>query len=156
MLPATLDLVSAVALAGTSLDAEALRRLHAAGHPDARIGHGYTIQHLVEGPLPIGEIAERMGVTQQAASKAVAELERVGYAERGRDPGDARVRRVALTARGIDVVETTRAVRAAMERELAAALGPDRAEELRRAALDALEWSGGAAAVRGRRVREPR
>jgi hypothetical protein len=47
-------------------------------------------------------------------------------------------------------------VRADIERELAGALGADRVAAVRRAALDALEWAGGADAVRARRVPPPR
>ena len=95
-----------------------------------------------------GDLAARMGVTQQAASKAVAELAALGYVDRTADPADGRVRRVGLSARGRAAVATTRAVRADIARELTAALGADRVEAARRAALDALEWAGGAEAVR--------
>ena len=150
-----LDLVTAVHLAGLALNAEALRRVHAAGHPEIRVSHGFVVQHVVEGPRPIGEIAERMGVTQQAASKAVAELERLGYLERASDARDARVRLVRLSARGAAVVEDTRRIRAEMEQELADALGAGRAAALRSAAQAALDWAGGGEAVRARRVRAP-
>lgn len=147
--------MTAVHLAGLALNAEALRRVHAAGHPDIRASHGFVVQHVVEGPRPIGEIAERMGVTQQAASKAVAELERLGYLERTTDARDARVRLVRLSARGTAVVEDTRRIRAEMEEELADALGAGRAAALRSAARAALDWAGGGETVRGRRVRAP-
>jgi DNA-binding MarR family transcriptional regulator len=126
------------------------------GCTDLRISHGFVVQHVVEGPVRIGELAERMGVTQQAASKAVAELEALGYLERSGDPDDGRVRRVGLSARGAAAVATARAVRAEIERELAAALGADRVEAARGTALAALEWAGGAEAVRTRRVPAPR
>ena len=151
-----LDAVTALYLSGLALTTEALRRLHAAGHPDLRISHGFVVQHLVEGPVRMGDLAARMGVTQQAASKAVTELEALGYLDRAADPDDGRVRRVGLSVRGREAVATTRAVRADVERELAAALGADRVEVARRAALDALEWAGGAEAVRSRRVPPPR
>ena len=150
------DAVTALYLSGLALTTEALRRLHAAGHPDLRISHGFVVQHLVEGPVRVGDLATRMGVTQQAASKAVAELAALGYLERAADPADARVRRIGLSARGRAAVATTRAVRADIEHELAAALGADRVEAARRTALDALEWAGGADAVRARRVPAPR
>ena len=151
-----IDTVTALHLSGLALTTEALRRLHAAGYSDLRISHGFVVQHLVQGPVRVGDLAARMGVTQQAASKAVAELTALGYLERGADPADARVRRIGLSARGRAAVATTRAVRADIERELAAALGADRVEAARRTALDALEWAGGADAVRARRVPAPR
>jgi len=151
-----LDAVTALYLSGLALTTEALRRLHAAGHPDLRISHGFVVQHLVEGPVRIGDLATGMGVTQQAASKAVAELAALGYVDRVADAADGRVRRVGLSARGRAAVVTTRAVRADIALELAAALGADRVEAARRAAIDALEWAGGAEAVRRRRVPVPR
>ena len=42
--------------------------------------------------MTIGALAERLEVTQQAASKSVADLERRGYVERTPDPDDARAR----------------------------------------------------------------
>ncbi len=150
-----LDVVTALYLAGLALTTETLRRLHA-DHPRLRISHGFVVQHLVEGPVRIGDLAERMGVTQQAASKAVAELEALGYVERSVDAGDGRVRRVGLSDRGRAAVAATRAARADIARELADAVGGDRVEAARRTALDALEWAGGADAVRARRVPPPR
>jgi len=69
-----------------------------------------VFQHLVPGALPVGELARRMAVSQQAASKAAAELERFGYLERTPDPGDARVRRLALSGGGggLDAVRARR------------------------------------------------
>jgi hypothetical protein len=55
---------------------------------------------LMPWPRTIGSLAERLGVSQQAASKAVADLERRGCVRREADPADGRARRVALTARG--------------------------------------------------------
>ena len=110
-------------------------------------------QHLVPGPLPVGELARRMGVSQQAASKAAAELERLGYLERSPDPADARVRRLALSARGREAVAAGRDARArGRGRAGASRSGPRRAAALRRALLDALEAAGGVEAVRARRV----
>lgn len=151
-----LDVVSAMFLAGLALNEEAVRRLAAAGHPELRISHGFLIQHVVDGPRPVGELADRMGVTQQAASKAVAELIRLGYLERRPDPDDARVRLIGLSARGTAAVALTRKIRADMETELAARLGGDRVAALRSDAWAVLEWTGGAAAVRARRVPDRR
>lgn len=150
-----LDLVTAVHLAGLALNDETLRRVHAAGYRDIRVSHGFVVQHVVEGPRPVGEMAERMGVTQQAASKAVAELVELGVLQRTTGPDDARVRLVGLSPRGRALVADTRRIRAGIEAELATALGAGRADTLRAAALAALEWAGGADAVRGRRVRAP-
>jgi DNA-binding MarR family transcriptional regulator len=150
--PQQLDVVLASLFAGLALNERVAERIRAAGFADVRFSHGFVFQHLVSGPLPVGELARRMGVSQQAASKAAAELERLGYVERVVDPADARVRRLALSERGRDAVAAGREARAEIAAELEAALGPRRAKALRAALLDALEHAGGVEAVRARRV----
>ena len=71
-------------------------------------------------------------MTQQAASKAVVDLERRGYVRREADPDDGRARRVALTERGEAAIDAGRRHRAAVEAELAERLGPRRVEAARR------------------------
>jgi DNA-binding MarR family transcriptional regulator len=150
--PAKLDPVIAASLVGLALDAEVLRRLHARGFPDVRTSHGFVFQHLVDGPIAVGALAQRMGVSQQAASKAVRELERLGYLERVADAADGRVRLVALARRGAATVQAARDVRAELTGELAARLGEERVDAMRAALLDVLDAVGGTTAVRGRRV----
>ena len=99
---------------------------------DLRFADGVVFQHLVPGPRTIGSLAERLGVSQQAASKAVADLERRGYVRREADPDDGRARIVALTERGEAAIEAGRRHRAAVEAELADRLGPERIEAARR------------------------
>jgi DNA-binding MarR family transcriptional regulator len=147
-----LDLVLAALLTGLALNERVTERIAAAGHPDLRFSHGFVFQHVIPGPLPIGELARRLGVSQQAASKATRELEQLGYLERMPDPADGRVRRIGLTAKGRAAVEAGRAARAAVARELAAALGAERAAALRDELVAALAASGGMEAVRARRV----
>ena len=150
--PAQLDVVLAALFAGLALNEQVTGRLHAAGFADLRFSHGFVFQHLVPGPLPVGELARRMDVSQQAASKAAAELERLGYIERVPDPGDARVRRLALSERGRAAVAAGRVARAEVAAGLEATLGLRRASALRAALLDVLDAAGGMAAVRARRV----
>jgi DNA-binding MarR family transcriptional regulator len=150
-----LDLSLASLFAGLALAEEVQRRLAAEGFDDARFGHGFVFQHLVAGPLAIGDLARTMDVTQQRASKATAELEALGYVRREPDPGDARVRRIALTERGWAAIEAARRARASILDDLRSRLGAERvaaAEELLR---DVLRETGADAAVSARRVRLP-
>ena len=147
-----LDLSLAAMLAGLAMAEEVERRVAAAGFDDVRFSHGFVFQHLVAGPLPVGALARRMGVTQQAASKAAGELERLGYLERVGDPDDGRVRRIALGPRGEAAVRAGREVREGLARELADTIGADRLETVRAALVEVLTAVGGAEAVRGRRV----
>jgi DNA-binding MarR family transcriptional regulator len=150
-----LDLTLASLFAGQALTEEVRRRVHARGFSGLRTGHGYLVQRLVEGEQPVGALARDLGVTQQAVSKTVAELERLGYAERRPGPGDARVRLVGLTARGVDAVEAARAARAEVVAELRERLGPRRVDAAARVLREVIDLHGGGAAVRGRRVRPP-
>jgi DNA-binding MarR family transcriptional regulator len=149
------DISLASLFAGWAMADEIQRRLAAAGFADVRFNDGVVNQHLIAGPLTIGALAERLGVSQQAASKSVADLERRGYVERTADPDDARARLVALTARGRGVIAAAREQRAALAGELAERLGARRVESAARRLLDIVAELGGEAAIRGRRVRPP-
>jgi DNA-binding MarR family transcriptional regulator len=150
------DLPLAALFAGWAMADEVQRRIADDGMGDLRFADGVVFQHLVPGPIAIGALAERLGVTQQAASKAVADLERRGYVERAAGAADGRVRHVSLTGRGRAAIEAGRRHRAALQDELATKLGPKRAEGARRLLADVAAELGAGAAVRGRRVRPPR
>ena len=150
------DLPLAALFAGWVMADEVQRRIAADGMDDLRFADGFVFQHLVPGPLAIGELGERLGVTQQGASKAVADLERRGYVERIAGADDGRVRKVSLTGRGRAAIASGREHRAALEAELAERLGPRRVESARRLLVEAGTALGAGTAVRGRRVRPPR
>ena len=147
------DLVLGILLAGEALGAEVLERVRAAGHPEVRYAHGFLFQTLVPGPRAVGDVAAALGVSSQAVSKAVAELEALGYVERRPDPADARRRLLALTTRGHDAVQAGRDARAEIGDELARAIGPERAAAAAAAIADGLEARGAMEAIRARRVR---
>jgi DNA-binding MarR family transcriptional regulator len=152
---AHLDLSLLSLFAGLALADEVQRRLAADGFEDLRFGHGFVFQHLVAGPVAIGDLARAMDVTQQRASKASAELEALGYVERTPDPQDARVRRVALTARGEAAIEAARRARAAVVGELRERLGAARVAAAEELLSDVLRETGAEPAIRARRVRLP-
>jgi DNA-binding MarR family transcriptional regulator len=146
------DLVLWTQLLGEVFNVEVLERL-GAEHPDVRYAHGFLIQQLVDGPRPVGEIAENLGVTSQAVSKTVRELEALGYVERSADAADGRVRRVALTGRGRAVLEAGRSIRARINAELVAELGEEQVIVAAKVLRDALSARGAMSAVEARRVR---
>src|SRR5919202_4197145 len=117
-IPPEQDLPLLFAALNAATNAEVVRRLAVAGHADLRPAHGYVFQHLIAGPARITELADKLGMTVQGASKLVADLERLGYVDRRVDPGDRRNRIVALTARGWAGIEAGRAARAAVTAEL--------------------------------------
>jgi DNA-binding MarR family transcriptional regulator len=154
--PSRLDLGHLALFVGYGYADEVKRELERQGFDGLTFSHGFVFQHLIEGERTIGELSARLGVSQQAASKVIAELTRLGYVERARDPEDARIHKVRLSARGRNSVQTSRRVRARLERRLMKLYGPARFEAARALLAKVLEALGGAAAVRGRRVRAPR
>jgi DNA-binding MarR family transcriptional regulator len=65
-------------------------RLAARGFTDFRRGDGAWIRILGAEPQGLGEIAEIIGVTRQAATKMADSLEQRGYVERRDDDADRR------------------------------------------------------------------
>lgn len=153
--PDTIDVATLAWLAGSAANEHLLRAVRGSTHAKVRNAHGYVFQHLLNGPRTVGELALLLGVTQQAASKVVVELEGLGYVERRGDETDKRVRRVHLTRRGTAVVERGRAARRALEARLVEEIGPKRVEDARKALVALLRVSGGLEAVSSRRVKPP-
>ena len=149
--PEELDLPTLATLAGAAANQHLLRRLRNDGYAGVRISHGYVIQNLIDESPTVGELADRLGVTQQAASKTVAEMEALRLVTRVPDPADSRVRRVRLTAQGQALLAAGRAARAELERAVSADVGD--LEAARRALVSLLEHTGELAAVTRRRVR---
>ncbi|HEY8465985.1 MAG TPA: MarR family transcriptional regulator [Solirubrobacterales bacterium] len=154
--PAELELSLLSLFVGWSLAEEIQGRLASEGFGDVRFADGFIFQRLLAAGSTVGDLAEALGVTQQAASKAVADLEARGYVRREVDPGDRRARRVTLTQRGRDVVGAARRHRAAVERELEERFGSARVAAARELLAEVLAWRDTDFAVRGRRVRPPR
>lgn len=116
------------------LDEEALRRVAAKpGRPRLRRSHTSLFPHIDLEGTRVTDLADRLGITKQAVSQLVADLEDLGVLERVVDPADARARLVRFTARGqrglLDGIATLRD----LEAECAQAIGARRMDELRRA-----------------------
>jgi DNA-binding MarR family transcriptional regulator len=150
-----IDIATLAWIAGSSANERLLATIRRSGHPRLRNSHGYVFQHLLAGTPTVGELAELLGVTQQAASKSVVELEGLGYVERRPDPLDGRIRRLSLTARGRRAVRAARAARADLERELVATVGSRAMAATRRTLAALIDLVGARDAVAGRRVQAP-
>ena len=122
------------------LDERALERVaRQQGGPRLRRSHMSLFPHIDLDGTRITELAERLGVSKQAASQLVDELEGFGVVERVADPDDARARRVVFTKRGRAGFFEGLALLKAMELELASAIGTPRMAQLRGALLAILE-----------------
>ena len=128
------------------------------GYREMRASHGYVIQHLVEADRPVSrtgtELARRMGVSQQAASKAVRELASLGVVEIRR-LADRRAKEVRLSARGWEIVLHARKSRTALEEKLVRHVGARRYAKAQRTLRDCLTLLGGVERIRSRRIRQP-
>ncbi|MFD8544252.1 MarR family winged helix-turn-helix transcriptional regulator [Streptomyces sp. NPDC059649] len=76
---------------------EFTRRVADAGYPDLRPVHGMAFQVLRGDGATSSELAERLGVTKQAAGQIVDDLEERGYVRRQPHPAGGRRKLVVLT-----------------------------------------------------------
>ncbi len=127
------DEVGALARAvATGINRRVEERLRQSGFPDVRKLHRDVVLGLLAGDTTVIALAGRLSVSAQAMSKAVLELEGSGCVQRGRDPGDGRVRPIVLTSRGEALLDAVRRARTAEARELRRWLGTrDHAELVR-------------------------
>jgi DNA-binding MarR family transcriptional regulator len=98
-------------------------RVGAAGYPDLRPVHGMAFQVLQHSGATGTELAERLGVTKQAAGQLVDDLERRGYVRRESHPDGGRRRLIVLTDRAHEHLRVAGGVLHGLEAELAGRLG---------------------------------
>ncbi|WP_269854811.1 MarR family winged helix-turn-helix transcriptional regulator [Streptomyces sp. RPT161] len=102
-------------------------RLTELGREPLRPAHGYTFRYLAAHPgATTVDLAAHLGITKQAASKAVAELQDWGYVRRQPHPVDKRAQSLALTERGHEYVRLADRLWAEVEQRFADIIGPDR------------------------------
>ena len=112
-----------VALARQSWHSHMASRLKTLGYADFRRGDA-AMGLLWWGPLPVGQLGERMGVTRQAARKFADGLEQRGYVTTERDSRDTRQLNVTLTRAGRDYARAISAVTMELNREIARRVSP--------------------------------
>lgn len=153
--PAQLDIAYLGFFLGLRVNELVLEKGVAAGFRGMRESHGYLVQHLIESERSITELARRMNVSQQAASKSIADLVSHGIVE-SLPAADKRARRVRLSRRGWNAVHFIRRARQTIEARLQRAVGEKPYSEARVTLMACLDALGGLHRVRTRRVRSPR
>jgi len=153
--PAHLDLASLVTIAGPSLTARIVERLSDEGFDGVKASHGYVVQRLLVDEPTTTALARSLGMTQQGASKQVADLAALGYAERVPVAGDQRSSTVRLTERGRAMVEATRAIRAELEQQVTARVSARDVAATRRTLAALVDVLGLTERVTERSVPEP-
>jgi DNA-binding MarR family transcriptional regulator len=155
VIPRQLDLGYLALFLGLHVNELVLERLAEAGMKGVRESHGYLIQHLIETERSITELAGRMGVTQQASSKMVAELVDLGVLEVTTGE-DRRAKQVRLSTYGWSIVQVNRRARKQVHGRLVRGLGESKYEAARALVLECLDKLGGIDAVKQRKIRTPR
>ncbi len=129
--------------ASRSFAALATRKLKERGHEGLGAAHTALLPHVdLEGTRATA-LAERAGMSKQAAGQVVRDLVRQGYVERRPDPSDSRATLVRFTEAGWRFLRDAGDVKREIEAEYAAALGEERMGLLRSALNDLLEHEEG-------------
>ncbi len=73
----------------------------------------------------IVDLAQANGLTKQAMSQIVAEIEKQGYIVKQEDPDDGRAKKIALTARGKQLIQDSMHAYDELEAEYEALVGAE-------------------------------
>ena len=128
-----------IALLSTVRDAvaeELFTRLTELGFAELRAAHGCVFSNIDDGGSRLTDLAERSGFTKQSVGEAVADLERLGFVERVRDPADGRAKIIQLTAHGREALTASLEIFADIERRFSEEIGPERYAQFRQTLLD--------------------
>ncbi len=133
--------------------AAVLARLAEAGFDDTRYGDGFIVQGLLAGDTKVTQLAARLGVSVQAVSKTVREMQARGYLERRPDPEDGRASLLALSEKGTANLAAARKARSDVMADLRKSLGKKRTREITELLRLAAQEFGGLESLATRRVR---
>jgi DNA-binding MarR family transcriptional regulator len=101
--------------------------------------HNHVLRHLDLGGTRASEIATRAGLTRQAITQIVDELEAAGVVAREPDPEDGRAKRIVYTDVGRAAFAESRSRIAAIDERWRSELGAERWASLRTALSDLVE-----------------
>ncbi|MCP2635346.1 MarR family transcriptional regulator [Microbacterium sp. HD4P20] len=120
-------LMSAASIVTTT----ALSELAAQGHPAIRVTHVPVFMHIDPAGTAISTLAERSGVSRQAMSMTVRDLESHGYVVTAPSDTDRRAILVSLTERGARLCEDAARISSELAARWSDELGDDALPQLR-------------------------
>ena len=123
--------------AHAAVDSEVRAAVALSGFGEINPGHGIVIRNLGEEGSRPAELAAKAGVTRQAITKVVDDLERLGLVQRKPSPDDGRGVIVRYTDRGREGLAVARQRMLELEEEFAVRIGAERWADVR-AALETL------------------
>jgi DNA-binding MarR family transcriptional regulator len=121
-----------LALALDDLSRQLQERISEAGFTDQRMAHNAVFAHIPPEGITLAELARRAGMTKQAMSELVADLESKDYLSRRPDDRDRRTKIIELSDRGWSAMRAALAAFTAIEHGLEQKLGAERLQEFRR------------------------
>lgn len=110
---------------------ESVTRLRDHGYPAMSLRFARLLAALDADGTTITDLARRTGITRQAASQQVAELERAGYVRREPSTIDTRAVLVSQTPDGRALLQRAQSVVAEIENDYAAKIGEKRVTQLK-------------------------
>lgn len=142
---ATLPLVSMLSRLEAAYLAEFDRRLRSSEFCSLSLAHSRNVlRHLGHGPQRASQLVEVSGVTKQAISQQIAQLERGELVRTEPDPADQRARLVVLTERGERALELVGRTFLEIEEDWGRQLGPGELAALREGLGALLDRTGSA------------
>ena len=110
-----------------------------AGFEDHRVVHHNVMAHVTHDGIRLTELAEVAGITKQAMSELVIDLETLGYLQRSTDPLDGRAKLIGFTDKGRAAVHAAMRAFEHIDAVLDARLGSNTLRALRRGLLATLD-----------------
>jgi DNA-binding MarR family transcriptional regulator len=117
------------------LNDAAIARVNREGGPVLRASHTSLLPHISSEGARGADIAKKLGVSKQAVSQLITELEEWGMVEQVADPADGRAKLVRFTGEGEKSLVRGLAVLRELETELSDKIGKRRMQELHTALL---------------------
>lgn len=128
-----------IGLVARQLADELQAEMEQVGFDDTRFAHNAVFANVPPEGIHLTDLAERAGMSKQAMSELVVDLEQLGYLQRVADPDDRRAKIIQFTSRGWRAVDAALATFARMEAVLDDQVGPGRMRQLRRTLLAILD-----------------
>ena len=113
------------------MDAEVKAALAEHGFHEIQPGHHTLLRWLGEDGARPSELAAKAGITRQAVTKTVDDLERLGLVEREPDAADGRGVVVRYTPRGLAALQVARTRANQLEQRFASHIGAHRWQSVR-------------------------
>jgi MarR family transcriptional regulator, temperature-dependent positive regulator of motility len=102
-----------------------LNKCRLRGHSKIRGAHSAILEHMDTDGMCLTELAQRVGISQQATGKLIRDLERNGYAHSHIDSRDKRSRIIRLSERGVALIRDFEEILEEIRREYRSAIGEE-------------------------------